>query len=404
MWPFSKYKTISQHQLQQIAVNPNVGMPIIVDDNLKAYIKKGYQYNAMIYAIINVITRAAAAVDWNVLDSKDETVEDNWLTALIDQPNPYQGTGEFIENMLGYKLLTGNTYIHGVQDSQNISELWILPSQFTRIIASSQPEGDNMVLGYKIEGWGYQSVSIPAQDMLHLKYWNPDWSSRAQQLYGMSPIQASRNVMQQSNDSYTANQRAFQNMGAEGMLTLDEGGTVTKEQLEQLKSQFRQKATGPDNFKKILVNTAKWKWLQFGASPSDLKVLQAQKSSMRDLCNIWGLSSVLLNDPDNKTYANVKDARKSLYHEVVLPELQSFRDEFNRWIADTGLHLDFDTSSIDALAEDLQKKVSWLKDANWLTMNEKRAAMGYEPIEQDGMNEVYIRNNEMAIGTKQEDE
>jgi len=58
-------------------------------------------------------------------------------------------------------------------------------------------------------------------------------------------------------------------------------------------------------------------------------------------------------------------------------------------------HLDFDIQSIDALNQDNADKVDWLSKAWWLTADEKRTEMGYEPI---GDNNRYIPVNLMPEG------
>jgi hypothetical protein len=53
-------------------------------------------------------------------------------------------------------------------------------------------------------------------------------------------------------------------------------------------------------------------------------------------------------------------------------------------------HLDFDVQAIDALNKDNSEKVDWLSKAWWLTADEKRIEMGYQPV---GDNNRYIPMN-----------
>src|SRR5699024_653100 len=130
-------------------------------------------------------------------------------------------------------------------------------------------------------------------------------------------IQAARGIVTQSNDTYKANSRALQNMGAEGMLSNEDETDLTDQQISQLQKDLKARGAGPENFKKILVNTAKWRWVRFGISPVDLNIIESMKMSLRDLCNVYGISSELLNDPDNKTNSNKKESRRALYYERV---------------------------------------------------------------------------------------
>jgi phage portal protein BeeE len=129
----------------------------------------------------------------------------------------------------------------------------------------------------------------------------------------------------------------------------------------------------------------------------DLEILEAGKMSQRDICNVYNYPSELLNDPDNKTNANKEQSRKQLYLDNVIPTLTRDFGEMNRTIVPmfekaTGkkYHLDFDIQAIDALNQDNADKVGWLDKAWWLTADEKRTEMGFEPT---GDNARYIPMN-----------
>lgn len=391
---------------------------VTIDDNPREQINKGYLYNPDVYAIVNMITNASKGIKWYAYEVKDqkkfskyerlpteakqfqlekvyrtkeqalEEVADpnNPLVRLLNRPNPLHGWAEFIEGVLGFKLVTGNSYIHGVmlENGANaglINELWVMPSQFMRIKAGKGVE--EVVTGYELEIGTYRTPFSP-DEVLHLKYWNPDYESRGSHLYGLSPLRASSRVVKQSNDSYTAQASMLQNSGAMGILSVDPE-SMTYEQAETLQRDYYTKYGGPAKRGKIVIAGAKMQWQQIGMSPVDLNIIESQKMSLRDLCNVYGINSALLNDPDNKVYNNVKEARRALYMEKVLPELDTLRDEMNRWLvapinAKTGkqYHLDYDLESIPALQADMKLVMEQMRDAWWTTGNEKRMAMGYD--------------------------
>jgi phage portal protein BeeE len=132
-------------------------------------------------------------------------------------------------------------------------------------------------------------------------------------------------------------------------------------------------------------------------SPVDLNIIESQKMDLRDICNVYGISSELLNDPDNKTNANKRESRMALYYETVIPELDLIRDELNRWLVPAfetdgkKYHLDYDISSIPALQADLEKQTKQLADAWWITGNEKRMLQGYDT--RDELDSIFIPSN-----------
>lgn len=439
---YTKAHNIQSALLQFVGTD----QPIAYDDNTKEYVEKGYVYNPDVYSVVNTITNACKGVKFTVYEVTDthkhqkymrlpseakqfqldkvvrykhqslvEVPSDDFLAKVIERPNHLQGWGEFIESTIGFKLITGNTYIHGakLENGANaglIKELYVLPSQYMRIKASHND--DNHILGYVLEltsgMTSTHSVKFEETEVMHLKYFNPDYDGDGSHLYGLSPLRAGARVVRQSNDSYTAQMAQLQNSGAMGILAV-EPDSMTEEQARQLERDYYRKYTGAFNRGKIVVAGANMDWKQIGLSPVDLNIIESQKMSLRDICNIYGINSALLNDPDNKVYNNVQEARKALYMEKVLPELDTFRDELNRWltanyneVTGKNYYIDYDLESIPAIQKDMSEMINQIKDSWWITANEKRIAMGYDddPV----MNQYFIPANFIPFGAPTEDQ
>jgi hypothetical protein len=74
-----------------------------------------------------------------------------------------------------------------------------------------------------------------------------------------------------------------------------------------------------------------------------------------------------MNDPDNRTFNNQKEAEKALTSRCAIPELNSFRDTFNRmlftyWGYKSDIMIDYDATCYTELQEDLGLKWNWIKD------------------------------------------
>jgi hypothetical protein len=113
---------------------------------------------------------------------------------------------------------------------------------------------------------------------------------------------------------------------------------------------------------------------------------------MRRICSIFNVWSGLLGDTESSTYANYQEGRAALYHEAILPMMDLLRDEFNYWLAPAfgdNVELEYDRDSIEAIQEDRAKKYAYLSTADWLKVDEKREATGYEPLE-GGIGDVVL--------------
>lgn len=388
--------------------------PYVLPANIDKYINDGYQANAIVYSIINLITSNAANVRnmWvlyktndskainkykrcdplsikgmSIKGSKLEEVESHPILDLLNRPNPMMSGSEFIEAAIGYRLLTGMRYIYGFGPDVGINkgrftELSVLPSQLIQIELDRQ----GLPAFYK---WvnSANRYSMPADQVLYSRKWNPNYNSYP---YGMSPIQAARAVLTQSNDSYTASSKLLQNVGMIGMITQESNqysDNLTPEQAAKLKESLHSNS-GVGNYGNIHVSSAPLKWTQFGMNAVDLNLIQQNKMTARDLCSIWKVNSALLNDPENKTYNNMKEAKKALFTEAILPELYTLRDELNSWLLPTykdsdkdKYMLDIDISNIPELQDDLSALITSLQGAWWLKPNERRWAMGWDKDE-----------------------
>jgi HK97 family phage portal protein len=419
--PFKKQRL--NNRLNRQLFRYQSGMPISFEDTQGGYVEDAYETNPDVYSVVNGITRSASAVPPIVhevkdvkkaqqyrrlkhsmrngatqksidyaLELKEQAFEDvvderDPLYKLINQPNPLQGYPEWYENMKGFQLITGNGYTHFVElGDGSIGEMWVMPSQFTKIIANASYE--TLVQAYILDVYGFSGERLEAESVMHWKYWNPDYDGVGSHLYGMSPLKAVRNSIRLGNDGDLALSKAFRNGGASGVVFPDDPDIdrLTEEQRSQLEYYLRS-MSGPDNYKSWLVSSAKLGFQAFGIPPVDLEILESGKHSQRDICNAFNYPSELLNDPDNKTNANKEQSRKQLYLDNVIPALVRDFAEMNRSIVprfkNKRYHLDFDVQSIDAIGQETSEKVDWLEKAWWLTLDEKRMEMGYEPIGDD---------------------
>lgn len=405
--------------------------PIISDDNAQTYIDKGYQYNSDVYSIINLITRKAATVPPILYEVKNDKAFQKYksfsaniakaddikealklrekalvevdsthpILEALNKPNSYQSYYEFMDNFLGFKLITGNSYIYGVGPSTGpnagkFKELYVLPAHLVQIISDGRY---NPVQGYTLTT-AYDSQELDADKVMHSKYWNPDYSSNGSHLYGQSPLKAALRVLQQSNDAQKASVKLFQNVGANGILFDDSGdGNLTPEQAYELKRKWKSENTGVENIGDVVIAASKLGWVQMGLSPVDLAIIDSMKMNLRQLCNVYRVNSALMNDPDNKTYNNMYEARKALISDAIIPELNSARSDLNKWLVEPynksekkKYFLDFDLSVFPELQEDKKEQISYLERAWWLTPNQKLEEMGYGRNENPDMDKIYV--------------
>ena len=401
-------------------------------ENDDTYIDKGYRFNATIYSIVNLITKTATNIPFQVYEIQKENdlkrykaltsgdfntntlfqakmlqkkslveLEGTPLHELLDRPNPAQSYASWIQEIIAFGKLTGNRYIYGIAPDSGVGagkykELYILPSQKMEINSGGimQP-----VKEYTLSYNG--TYRIPADDVCHIKDPNLYYDGSGSHLYGMSPLKAGLRVMDANNQALTTGVKYLQNQTARGVLMSDEGD-LNETQARALKEKFKQQYQGSDNAGDVVITPKKLSWINFGLNASDLSLIEQYNATIKDLCNIYNVPVQLLNNTDSTTYNNMKEAKKALYQNAVIPELNTIRDELNRWLAPQygdKVFIDFDYSSIPELQEEMDKVVGQMSQAWWLTPNEKRAAMSYGMDEENNkLDDYYIPANLLPLG------
>jgi len=394
-------------QIKQRAItNTSIGNELqLIKIGPDKFIKDGYKANPILFSAINWITTRVSKVKWQLFDvtNTEEKIEifDHDYLRLINNPNPAQSKREFYESACGYKKINGETFIHGVSPDNGVNEgipqeLWVLPSP----IMSVKFDGSGIPTKYIVQTAQQQVIEPNA--MMYLREFNPGTGNR-----GMSPIEAGVKVVTQSNDAYTANMRLLQNLGAQGLLSIDDdNANPTTAQIDRMETQINQKYSGASNYGRVMVNSLKWKWQQIGLSATDLALIESQRLSREDICNLFQLPTALFNDPSASTYNNIQEARKTAITDAVIPENDALKDGYNRWL--TPLFNDRDNKKYwlthDVMAyPELQKNhkelTEWLSQAWWMTGNQKLSIMEMAISDNPLMDEILLPTNLMPIGS-----
>ena len=426
-----RFRNFVSKNAQQTNVNFNKAIYNFLGDSIvwnpendDTYINKGYRFNSTIYSIVNLITKTASTIPFMVYEVKNENelkryksmtsgnfnsnamlqskilqkkalveVEDTELHQLLNRPNPAQSYNAWLQEVVAFGKLTGNRYIYGISpesgpNQNKYSELYVLPSQSVEINSGGIFDP---IKYYTLDYNG--EYKIEAEDVCHIKDFNPYYDGTGSHLYGMSPLKAGLRSLDANNEALTTGVRYLQNQTARGVLMSDEGD-LNEVQARQLKDKFRQQYQGANNAGDVIITPKKLSWVNFGLNASDLSLIEQYNASIKDLCNIYNVPVQLLNNTDSSTYNNMNEAKKSLYVNSVIPELNKIKDELNRWLTPQygdKLYIDFDYTNIPELQEEMDKVVNQMTQAWWLTPNEKRAAMSYGADEDtQEMNDYYI--------------
>lgn len=409
------------------------GRIVTIDDNPVNYIEKGYSINDIVYSIVTLIMDKIKVAPWAVYTIEDEQAlkayygiqrKKQWSArdfraaknfrhkALVPVKNPgkmgellkfaneYESFPELVAYATAYRLLIGNNYlwadlIPGGANAGSPNELWNLPGQHVTIEATDKFPAK--ITKFRILSW---LLTYEPKEIIHLKDWNPNYNAHGQNLYGMSRMRPGLKVLSRDNSSLDSSTSSFDNGGVSGILHMknnvkDISGDLVLPEVQALKKTMVTEWTGTRNSGKIGLSGYDMGWIPIGRTAEEMQQIQNEVWNLRRLCNLFGVQSQLLNDPDNKTYNNQNEAEKSLTTRCALPALTSFRDNFNRkfhdsWGGRPGQLIDFDMTVYTELQEDVKEVLQWTSQLIAVSPNEQRELAGLESVDDEQLNQPWV--------------
>lgn len=363
--------------------------------NFAQYSDDAYKRNVVAYKAINCVAKAVANVPLRVKLGEERYAETGHpLVDLLHRPNPWMSGKMLIENLIAYYLLTGNSYLEGVSDNSG--------SNFPRELYVHRPDRMRVVIGtigieqyvYEVNGqkkyWDCDPID-GTSPILHIKTFNPldDW-------YGMSPVEAAAYAIDQHNMAGEWNQALLQNSArpSGAMVYKSENGAVlTDKQVERIKQDLNAAYAGGRNSGRPMLLEGGLSWQQMSMTPAEMDWINGKNVSAREIALAFGIAPQILGIPGDNTYSNYQEARLSLYEDTVIPMLESVLDCMNHWLAPmlgNGVAIVPCYDDVPALAPKREKRWGMVAGADWLTINEKRKATGFEPLEDGEADELFI--------------
>ena len=355
----------------------NAGQPAWTPKNYKSFAEEGYSRNVVAYQAINKVADAIASVQWTVFRGQQELTEHPVLN-LISNPNPLQSGPQYMRAKIGFLLIAGNGYEERVMVGRETRELYQLRPDRVKIVPS--PNGIPMAYVYEANGRKVRfdvDQNTLDSDVRHLRMFNPlnDW-------YGMSPIEAGAYGIDQHNEAMTWMQSLLQNSARpSGALVTKDGEELSEDNFNRLKAQIEEQYAGARNAGRPMLLEGGLDWKAMGFSPSDMAILETKFSAARDVCLAFGVPPQLLGIPGDNTYSNYAEARLAFWEDTVIPLLDMIAADWNAWLAEPlGVELRPDLDQVPAIADKRQVLWDMADRAQDLTINERRAMKGYEPI------------------------
>ena len=334
---------------------------------------RGYKEVPYIHAGINLIARAIANLDYQIVDDSGSPVEGTQLEKLWKNPNPFEAQSAFLKAVVISLLISGNAFIEIVRAGNRIIELYNL-NPLRMVVKAGERKG--IVDSYEYRA-GAQTVVFDPSEIIHIKLFN-----LFDDFLGLSPLIVLKDIIEQYLAIKELQNSLLQNgMRPSGAFVTQD--PLTEEQYQRLKAELY-RYTGPANAGRPLILEGGLDWKPLSMSPQEFDWVTAEKLILRAIAVTLGVAPELIGEPEFKTYSNFQEANRQFYMNTVVPLAELILEEFNRALEPTFKYrIAIDYDSIDALQEEYsevwKRAIEGVK-AGILTPNEARAMLGYEPV------------------------
>lgn len=358
------------------------GQPVWTPRDFGALAREGFARNPVVYRAVRMIAECAASVQWDLFEGTDR-LSDHPLLTLMARPNPAECGPDFFEACYGYLIVAGNSYVEAVSLGGDVRELHALRPDRMKVV----PGVDGWAEAYDYTANGqsvrfHQDATEGVRPILHVKFFHP-----TNDHYGMSPIEAAALGTDIHNAASAWNKALLDNSarpsGALVYSSKDEH--LSAEQFERLKAELETNYQGAVNAGRPLLLEGGLDWKAMALSPRDMDFIEAKSAAARDIALALGVPPMLLGLPGDNTYSNLQEANRIFWRQTVIPLVRRFGKAFSAWLGPAfgeGLELRPNLDQVEALSSEREALWERVRKSDFLTLNEKRAAVGLGPVDE----------------------
>lgn len=350
---------------------------VITPKSYPSQVLNGLASNAYVHRCVDLRASACSSVSPVLYDDDGDAMDDKTARAsplgqLIRRPRPGLTWRDLIYGVVTDLSVNGNAYLWIQRDARAPMGIGALvpvpPDTVDPILANDTLD--------PVRAWtvrrGTSSVAVLPEDMIHL-HGTVDPTDR---VHGISPLMACAASVESMTEAREWNIQMMRN-GAKPSMTLTSDRDVPASVIAEYKRQLSQEYAGAGRAGSIAVFTNGLKPDFSGFSAHDMDYTAGISQSARDIGIALGVPSALLSCAD-MTYSNMAESRQDFAIHTVRPLLDLIYEQLTISLPADGIsRIGYDSQQIDGLSGDETAMITALEGASYLTINEKRARLGY---------------------------
>jgi HK97 family phage portal protein len=330
------------------------------------------------------------------------------LSRLLEKPNRNQTQSEWITELFGRRELQGEGNIwfnRGM--GQKTLEMFAIPKPQLSIIGNGRDPFE--IVGYQFTLGGSTTRWSPDEVIMWIYSNKEPVDLNLEHLRGMAPLQSALLLLQSLIEGDKRMAMSNKNAGAYGFAFWKTPRELNAIQKQDMREKFDNIVNSQEMAGKIAVLSGDWGYHNVGLSVVDQKLLEQYGYGFTRLCRVFKTPAYIF-DEGQATWDKARQAYRQWIYSKIAPAMYQLRGllsdklipEFG-YDPETNL-IDCDIMSLPEMSQDLKELVDSVKEATWLTDDEKRKATGYEP--RGGVHEMTQReyDNYVPGGNLDDDE
>ena len=323
---------------------------------------EAYITNATAHRCIKLISETAKDIPF-VIEPENAVLEN-----LLINPNTQEDHISFLCRFYLYLLLSGNSFVRFAQNS-----LQLLRPDKVEIRRDSA--------GYPVR-YEYGTERYPISLLEQNEIWHYMTPNPLKNHEGLSPLAPAARQIDVDNAALIHRLAFLQNSARpSGVFTIK--GEGTQEQIDAAKAQINSAFTGAHNSGKPFVAGGDVSWQPMGSTARESEFIEGKREAMRGIALAMGVPPMILGIPGDNTYANYREANRAFYRQTIVPLVSGVYSSLGRFFRPTfgDISITPNLSSIHAISLDQEERMNALANARFMTVNEKRRAIGLEDID-----------------------
>lgn len=380
-----------------------VGMPVWPKRDFEKLGREGYQQNPIVASGVRLIAESVANVALELHQGRGKrkkVLEDHPLLELLAQPNPEQDGVAFITAAVSHLMISGNLYLERTnEDRLERMELYALRPDRVRLV----PGENGFAMAYEYSAGGATrrlavDVDRGMRPILHLKRFHP-----VDDFYGMSPLDPAAWSIDGHSMSGAWNKALLENAAMPSGAFVysgnpDGGNRLADDQYERLREQLAEEQSLREKGRPLILEGG-LDWKPMSIDPERMQLIESKHAAAREIALALGVPPMMLGIPGDNTYSNYAEANRAFYRQTVIPLARWLARAMTHWFAgqlERDMRLEIDLDTIDALRSERMELWSQLDKTSFLSINEKREMLGWQPVE--GGDDVYVGAGQLPIG------